>query len=45
MSEEEMLALAQKVKDGTATEEEAILFMKEYADLVSSLNEELKKED
>jgi len=45
MSEEEILALAQKVKDGNATEEELGNFTEEYTKIVSYLNEEIKKEE
>ncbi|MDD3662315.1 MAG: hypothetical protein PHT84_00425 [Candidatus Pacebacteria bacterium] len=45
MSEEEILALAQKVKDGSVTEEELGNFTEEYTKIVSYLNEEIKKEE
>lgn len=45
MSEEEILALAQKIKDGKATEEELNTFNEEYTKIVSYLNEEIKKEE
>ena len=44
MSEEEILVLAEKVKNGTATEEELGNFTEEYTKIVSYLNEEIKKE-
>lgn len=37
MTEEELNALAKKVKDGTATKEEAIAFQKELNNLLSEM--------
>lgn len=43
MNEEELKVLAEKVVAGTASQEESLLFMKEFNALLEELKEELKK--
>ncbi|QQR49889.1 hypothetical protein IPF86_02235 [Candidatus Nomurabacteria bacterium] len=43
MTDEEITQLAQKIKDGLASEEEKTLFFKEFNSLIDSLNGDLEK--
>lgn len=42
MTNEEMLAIADKIKNKTATKEEILAFTKEYSQLVNEIKEDLK---
>ncbi len=41
MNNEEMMAIAEKIKNGTATQEELVEFSKSFSDLMSSLKNDL----
>ncbi len=43
MKQEEMLALAEKIKSGQATEEEKVAFFQNFEILIKDLNEDLKQ--
>jgi len=44
MTNEEMLAIADKIKEKTASEEEIIIFTKEFSKLLGEIKEDLIKE-
>jgi len=45
MTDEELFALAEKIRDKTATEEEIIIFSKEYNKLYEELKNDLSKKE
>lgn len=44
MTNEEMLVIADKIKEKTASEEELIIFTKEFSKLLGEIKEDLIKE-
>ena len=44
MTNEEMLAIADKIKEKTASEEEILIFTKEFSKLLGEIKEDLIKE-
>ena len=44
MTKEEMLVIANKIKEKTATEEEILIFTKEFSKLLGEIKEDLIKE-
>lgn len=42
MDEKTMLEIAEKIKNGTATKEEILVFTKEFEKLLESMNNDLK---
>ena len=42
MDEKTMLELADKIKNGTATQEEMVIFKEEFAKLLAKMNDDLQ---